>query len=57
LKLIEQNRNESRGKWLLWLLKQKTETGEDKKQLWRAGNHPEEIRTGKSRMGAKRRGL
>jgi hypothetical protein len=29
------------------LLKQKTETGVDKRQLWRAGNHPEEIRTEK----------
>jgi hypothetical protein len=32
---------------LLWLLKQKTETGEEKKQLWQSGNHPEEIRTEK----------
>ena len=47
IEAIEQNGKESRSRWLLWLLKQKTETGEDKKQLWQPGNHPEEIRTEK----------
>ncbi len=42
IEAIEQNGKESRSRWLLWLLKQKTETGEEKKQLWQSGNHPEE---------------
>jgi putative transposase len=40
IEAIEQNGNESRSRWSLWLLKQKTETGEDKKQLWRSGEFP-----------------
>jgi putative transposase len=47
IEAIEQNGKESRSKWLLWLLKQKNETGENKKQLWQPGNHPIEIRTEK----------
>ncbi len=47
IEAIEQSGKESRSRWLLWLLKQKTETGEEKKQLWQPGNHPEEIRTEK----------
>jgi len=47
IEAIEQNGKESKSRWLLWLLKQKTDAGGDKKQLWQSGNHPEEIRTEK----------
>jgi putative transposase len=40
-------RNRKQKQWMLWLLKQKSETDEDKKQLWQPGNHPIEIRTEK----------
>ena len=41
---IEQNKSESRSRWLLWLLKKK-EGDTESITLWQPGNHPEEIRT------------
>lgn len=45
IEAIEQNAQESRSRWLLWLFIHKNEYGEITKQLWQPGNHPEEIRT------------
>ncbi len=45
IEAIENNAQESRRRWLLWLLKSKDDSGNETRHLWQSGSHPIEIRT------------